>query len=62
MATCDPPAPDRAATADLATPPDDWDETLLRAFEAGRVSASPDDDPRSAPADLLQRRVTATMI
>lgn len=44
-----PPSPE-PATADLATPPGDWDETLLRAIEAGRTSAAPDDDPRLAEA------------
>ncbi|HEX7448739.1 MAG TPA: protein kinase [Pirellulales bacterium] len=44
-----PPSPD-AATADLATPPGDWDEALLRAIEAGQTSAAPDDHPQLAEA------------
>ncbi len=50
MSRFKPSSPDAAAAAAIATPPGDWDETLLRALEAGRVSASPDDHPQLAEA------------
>ena len=52
-----PSPPQHAATVDLATPRDDWDETLLRAIDAGRLSASPDDDPQLAGALAAYQKI-----
>jgi len=49
--------PDRAATAGIATPPGDCDETLFRAIAAGRLSASPADDPRLAGALAAYQKI-----
>lgn len=57
MSLREPPSPHSAATADLATPPGDWDETLLRAIEAGRVSALRDDDPQLAQAVAAYQKI-----